>query len=171
MTTATINAITAAGVAALLAGIPQHASAATRERLLMQNAPGICDAVNPVSDTKLTRYSIGLRNISTSGVSIGCSMLGDENAAGPASQVFIYFKNHAASARSVSCTLATTPYWGVSYSTKTLVLPAGVDDFIDWAPGDYPSNDHSMVMNLTCTLPPGVSAREIATRYNEDVGA
>ena len=137
----------------------------------MQNAPGICDPVNPVSDAKVTRYSIGLRNVATTSVSISCSMLGDENATGPAGQVFAYFKNHTGAAKSISCILATTPYWGVSYSTKVLALPANGTDFAEWGPGDYPSNDHSMVMNLTCTLPPGVSAREIGVRYSEDVGA
>jgi hypothetical protein len=170
MTNATLKAVAAAGVAVLL-GMSQQAGAATQQRLFMQGATGPCDAVNPVSDSKLSRTSTGLRNVATTNVLIGCSMLGDEASTGPAAQVFIYFKNHTGTTKNITCTLATTPYWGISFSNKTITLAGNGYDYLEWTPGNYPSTIQARVMNLQCTLPPGISAREIGVRYNEDVGA
>ncbi len=168
MTNTTLKAVTAASLVMLL-GISQQSLATTKDRKVQQGASGVCDAVYPASDIKLQRLSVGMRNVATTNVTIACSLWSDDLSTGPLSQVFIYFKNHTTTTKTVSCTLATSPFYGLTYRTKTLSVTGGTSDFLTWGPTDYPASTRTA--NLTCTVPPSFSAQEIGVKYVEDVGA
>jgi len=161
-------AISAAGLVLALGAF--DAQAVTRTRTFLQLSTGLCDAVIPSQDTDLRRYSTGIRNIGPGYVAVACSLLGDDYATGTLGQVFIYFQNHAAASQTVTCTLAAgTPFYGLSYHSKSMVLGAGGTSFLSWTAADYPAG--TQFANLTCSMPANSTAQEVALRYDEDVGA
>lgn len=162
-------AVAALGLVLAL-GAALDAQAVTRTRTFLQLSAGLCDAVNPVQDDLIRRYATGIRNIDTGYVTIACSLLGDDYATGGLGQVFIYFNNSDVASQTVSCTLAAgTPFYGLSFHTKSMVLASGATSFLSWTAADYPAG--TQFANLTCRMPTNSVAQEVALRYDEDVGA
>lgn len=160
-----------AGLAVVLAlGFAAPADAATKERKIVQNPTGICDALSPASDSDLRRQPTAIKNVSptNANVVVNCSIYADEFGSDP-TQVFVYFTNGSTANRTVNCTLHSgSTYYGVTTVTKSFVLEPGEMTFHYWSGFDLTSGVKSM--NLSCALPKGVLMHDIGMRYFEDVG-
>ena len=161
-----------AGLAiALSLGFAAPADAVTKERKIVQNPTGVCDALVPASDPDLRRQPTTIKNISptNANVVVNCSLFSDEYGTDP-NQVFVYFTNDAATNKTVVCTLHSgTTYYGVTTINKSFVLEPGQMNFLSWGDLDMPDGDNTM--NLSCVLAKGVMMHDIGMRYFEDVGA
>ncbi|RNF85335.1 hypothetical protein EER27_06110 [Lysobacter psychrotolerans] len=163
------NLLTSIAGLVVLLGMSVDATALDRLRTPMQNAGGLCGAVNPADEAGLRRYATGIRNTGATNVQIACSLAGDDYGLGM-TQIFVYFKNNAPRNHDVTCTAAAgTQFYGFTYSTKTMTLGPGGYNFLSWVPPtDFPANKR--VANVTCTLEPSVTIHEVAERHNENVG-
>jgi hypothetical protein len=154
------------------AGTATDASAATVGRNIVQLAAGICDANNPVNDQYLRRLPSGVKNASTTNISVVCSLWGDDYTAAAMTGAGVYFKNEKTTAGTVTCTLqAGIPYYGQLARTKSLTIAAGGYDFIPWSTADYGTGTNMQWVNLQCSVPAGWNIREVYVLYNENVGA
>jgi hypothetical protein len=155
-----------------LAGVATDATAATVDRTIMQLAPGVCGANNPVNDPSLRRLPTGLKNATTVNVSVVCNMWGDDATAAVMGYVFVYFKNEKTTSSSVTCTLsAGVPVYGQTTSTKSMTLAAGAVNFLAWNSADYGTDVNTQWVNLQCSVPAGWSMRELGVVYSENVGS
>lgn len=155
----------------LMCGFAAPAEAVSKERKILQNPTGICDALVPASDPDLRRQPTAIKNISptNANVVVNCSLFADEYGTSP-TQVFVYFKNDSTTNKTVVCTLhSSTLYYGVTTVNDSFVLEPGQTSFLSWGDLDIPDTDESM--NLSCVLAKGVMMHDIGMRYTEDVGA
>lgn len=161
-----------AGLALALAVTAGSAFAATLERMPMQNATGLCDAMVPSNDAYLRRASTYIKNVAADerNVVVACSAPGDDLSTGLL-QFFAYFRNDSSVTRTISCTMyAGSNYYGISTNTKQLVLAPGEVYFLAWVPTtDFPAS--AFQGNLQCTLPRSTSIHEVGYRYREGIGS
>jgi hypothetical protein len=156
---------------AALASVATNASAVTSQRVIMQLGPGSCGANNPANDQYLRRLPTGLKNATTTNISVVCSLWADDPSPAAMSFVGVFFKNEKATGSTVNCTLsAGTPYYGQIASTKSLYVAAGGTSQINWNTSDYGSGTDTQWVNVQCSVPAGWSMRELSYFYEEEVG-
>jgi hypothetical protein len=155
-----------------LLGAATAAPAATADRSIVQLAAGICAANNPANEPSLRRLPSGLKNATTSNVSVVCAQWGDDDTAAAMASATIGFKNEKTSGYSVTCTLsAGTPLHGQVASTKSLYLAGGATGAITWTTADYGTGPDMQWLNAQCSLPGGWKMQEVGFAYAEDVDA
>lgn len=149
--------------------LPSTGNAVEVTRQVVQNAPGICGAVDPAEDLYLRRYPPSLYNAKPGPVQVICQLSGDANSNG-VTYGGAYFKNSSAVAGTVACTMAAgSTHFGVSYKYKSQLFAPGENSFIGWAAStDFPAGKANI--SFSCTLPQGFAIHELWFYYNENVG-
>lgn len=156
--------------------IPAHAVEVTRTDL--QGASGMCKAALPAHAAAARYRPLGLSNESGANMFVSCNWQGDDsqNAVRGARRVFVVISNHAAEARTVSCTLVNGFQSGnnlqATYTPKSISIPAGAGATLEWLPSEVSGAPSTIRLPaVSCTLPPQSTLQYTGKIYNEDVGA
>ena len=163
--------------AGLLACMPEARAATTWGYSASSGAD--CQLSIPTLDTKFRPKSSGARNESTTtSYFVICPARGFSSAIDTVTQVaavFSYAPPAGVPGTTISCTTVsgTAAASTLRYSTKTTTFPG--DGGISWTGSDFGGIDgspipFSLVMSMTCTLPPGAAIDAVETISAYDIG-
>jgi hypothetical protein len=173
----------AAGVSCFLAGagllvcVPQARAVTTWGYSASSGAD--CQLSIPTLDTKFRPKASGARNESTKDTYfVICPAQGFSSAIDTVTQVvgdFSFTPPPGVSGATISCTAVSgsASAFNLRYSTKTATFPGYAP--ISWAGGDFGGLDgspipNSLVMSVTCTLPPGAAIDSVETISAYEIG-
>lgn len=157
-------------------GITQS-HAAEVKKLMSQNAPGVCGAVDPANDIYLRRYPPSLYNAKPGPVQVICQATAPDAPSGGSGSGTtyggLYFKNNTATTGTVACTMtAGTTSQGTFSKFKANSIPPGALQFIGWNsanPSELPTGKGPL--NFSCTLPRGFAVHNIFMYYMTEIGS
>lgn len=139
-----------------------------------------CQLSIPTLDTKFRPKASGARNESTKdSYFVICPARGFSSGIDTVTQVVAdlsYAPPPGTSSATISCTAVsgTASALNLRYSTKTATFPGYAP--ISWTGGDFGGLDgspipNSLVMSVTCTLPPGTAIDSVETISAYEVGS